>query len=109
MANIAFYIKLLPLTLFIVDTGKQVLQQTVKTRMKCYISLGSALFAKIKQSSGTETHNILEVSTCDPLEYKIDNPKLIASIPIRKSFRIVWFDALRLSQQLWSCWGGQFI
>ena len=44
---------------YIVDTGKRVLRQTVKTQMKCHLkwcSSGSALFAKI-QSSEIETHD----------------------------------------------------
>ena len=35
------------ITLFIQETPKRVLWQTVKTQMKCGISSGSALFAKI--------------------------------------------------------------
>ena len=40
------------LSLFSLDTSKQVLWQTVKTQMKCSAS-GSALFAKKKRSSDT--------------------------------------------------------
>ena len=47
-------------TLCILETSEQVLCQTVKTQMKCSISSGSALFAKIKQSSGTAIHHYLE-------------------------------------------------
>ena len=46
-----FISKIQHLTLCILETHKQVLWQTVKTKMKCgIISSGSALFAKIKQS-----------------------------------------------------------
>ena len=54
------------LTLFILETDKQVLWQTVKTLMNgndalCSISSGPAMFAKIKQSSGTEIHHLCKV------------------------------------------------
>ena len=35
--------------------------------------MGYAQFATIKPSSGTETHQNLEISTCGPLKYKVDN------------------------------------
>ena len=51
------------LTLFILDTSKQVLWQTVMTQMKCHqgITSGSAMFATIIR----DIHNI-EVLTDDP-------------------------------------------
>ena len=33
-----------------------------------------------KQPSGTEMHHVVEISTCDPLKYKMDNSILIVSI-----------------------------
>ena len=41
-----------------------------------------------KQSSGTEIHYNLEIPTCDPLKYVMDNPMLIAFICMGKSIRI---------------------
>ena len=41
-----------------------------------------------KQSSGTEVHNYLEISTCDPLKYIMDNPILIVFMGMVKSIRI---------------------
>ena len=56
--------------------------QKVKTQMKCRISgisSGSALFAKLKQSSGTEVHLNLEILTGDPLIYTMNHPKFNVS------------------------------
>ena len=35
---------------------------------------------RLKQPSGTEIHNNLEVSTCNPLKYLMGSPILIVSI-----------------------------
>ena len=62
-------------TLFILDTGKQVLLQTVKTQMKCRIRRHfirvSSVCLRLKQTSGIEICNFIEISTCDPI--KIQN------------------------------------
>ena len=42
---------------------------------------------RLKQPSGTEIHNNLETSTCNPLKYKMGNPILIVSICMGKSTR----------------------
>ena len=46
----------------------------------CSISSGSALFAKIKQSTRTEIHHFIDILTGNPLKYKIDNSILSVSI-----------------------------
>ena len=38
-----------------------------------------------KQFSGTEIHHNLEIPTCDPLKYIMDNPILIAFISMGES------------------------
>ena len=43
---------------------------------------------RLKQPSVTEIHYNSETSTCDPLNYKMDKPKLIVSICIGKYIRI---------------------
>ena len=42
------------------------------------------MFAKIKTTSGTETHHNLENSTNDPLKYAMGSPKLFVSICMGK-------------------------
>ena len=37
------------------------------------ISSGLSLFANIKKSSGTEIHHFIEILTCNPLKYKMNN------------------------------------
>ena len=49
---------------------------------------GLHCFIRLKQPSRTEIHHHLEISTCDPLKYKMGIPILISSICIRKSIRI---------------------
>ena len=63
----------MPLTPSVLDTGKRVLWQTLKTKMKCRIggiSSWSALFAEVskKQPSETEKHNFIEILTDNPLQ-----------------------------------------
>ena len=70
------------LSIFILDTGKQVLWQKVKTQMKCrsmrhFIRVCTVY--KEKKSSDTGIHRNLEISTCDPLKYKMGNSMLILS------------------------------
>ena len=38
--------------------------------------LGLHYLLRLKQTSGTDIHHNLENSTCDPLEYTMDNPIL---------------------------------
>ena len=59
------------------------------------ISSGSALFAKIKPSSGTETHYDLETSTCK--KYTMDSHLFVLSICKGKSIRIQRLGALSLN------------
>ena len=47
-----------------------------------------ALFAKNKQTSGTEIHHNLENATCDPLKYTMGHPLLIVSICMGNCIRI---------------------
>ena len=49
--------------MFILDTDKHVIWQTVKTQMKCP-DLHCLL--RLKQSSGTEILHFIEFSICDP-------------------------------------------
>ena len=58
--------------------------QIVKTQMQWCILSGSGLFAKIIQSSGTEVHDYLEVSTCDHFKYIMGNPILVVLICMGK-------------------------
>ena len=68
-----------PYTIYILDASEQVLWQTVKILMKfCimwhFISFCSCLFARQKQSSGTEMHHFIENLTSYPLKYEMDIP-----------------------------------
>ena len=71
-------------TLFILNSGKQVLWQTVKTQMKCCIRhfhcsilSKSALFAKTKNITDRNTYkSSYKISTCDPSKYIMVNPYL---------------------------------
>ena len=69
------------LTLFTLDTRKQVLWQTVKTQMKCHL-LHCLLYDK-KQSLGTLMHHNSEIFTCDSIKHKPDYP-----IHLGKSIRM---------------------
>ena len=51
------------------------------------VSAGPAMFAKINML-GTEVHNYLEISNCDPLKHIMNNPILIVFVLIGKSIRI---------------------
>ena len=67
---------------------KWVLWQIEKTQVTCSISLGSALYAWIKQPSGTEIHHNLDFSfTCDSLKYM--KRQLIVSICIGTSSELI--------------------
>ena len=67
---------------------KWVLWQIVKTQVTCSISSGSALYAWIKQPSGTEIHHNLDFSfTCDSLKYM--KRQLIVSICIGTSSELI--------------------
>ena len=51
------------LTIFILDTGKQVPKQTVKTQMKCHkVAFHQGLLCLLifKHSSGTEIHHFID-------------------------------------------------
>ena len=45
-------------------------------------------FAKIKQSSGTEVHLLLEISSCDPLIWTMNHPRLIISNQVEEFISI---------------------
>ena len=49
---------------------------------------GLHFLLRSKQSYGTEMHHYLEISTCDPFKYIMDNLFLIAFICMGKSIRI---------------------
>ena len=51
-------------------------------------NLHCLLRLSFKQPSGTNIHLGLESATCDPLNHKMGNPILIASICMGKSIRI---------------------
>ena len=73
------------ITFFVLENHKRLAWQTVQTLVKCHIafcgiSSGSALFAKINFSSGIEIYHNLEISTCNPFKYIIDDPIPIVSI-----------------------------
>ena len=42
---------------------------------------GQHCLPRLKQSSGTEIHNNLENSTCDPLKYTIGSSILVIALP----------------------------
>ena len=73
---------------FILETPKCALGQTVETQMKCSISSGSPLFARIKTTFRDKIHHYLEKSASDPLKYTMGSPILIVSIYMEKSTRI---------------------
>ena len=65
------------------DTGKQVLSQTMKIQMKCCIrrhSSGSALFSKIKIIFRDRNTSFYRNLTSNPLKNKIGSSILIVSI-----------------------------
>ena len=65
-------------TLFNLDTST--CEHTLATQIRClkmHISLGSALFAKIKTNLMIEMHQHFENFACYPLQYKMDNSILI--------------------------------
>ena len=47
--------------------------------------LGQHCLLRLKQHSGTKIHHNLEVFTCHPLKYKIDNSIFFVSICMGKS------------------------
>ena len=57
-----------------------VIWQTVKTEMKCHISLGSALFAEANSIFRERERHFLGKHNLGPVPsiYAMDNPKLIA-------------------------------
>ena len=70
------------LTLFILDTGKQVLFQTVKTQMKCCIMRHFIRVCTVCQDKnnlqGLKYIKNLEILTCKSLKYKMDKSMYIA-------------------------------
>ena len=59
--------------------------------MNCRImwhSIRSALFAKLKQSPGTDKHHFIEFLTCIPFKYKMDESTLHVSICLEESIRM---------------------
>ena len=55
-----------------------------------HASSGSTQFAKTKQPSEYEIQFYLNIITCDPLIYIMDNPILIVCICMGKSIRILY-------------------
>ena len=78
------------LTIYILETPKRVLWQTMKTQMKCSnnAAFHQGLHCLLRLNKGTEICHNLENSTCDPLKYIMGNPILIASIFVGISTRI---------------------
>ena len=80
-------------TLFILDTRKQVLRQTVKTQMKCRIRRHFIrVFTVCKDINNLQgqkfIHHYLEISNCDPLKYKMGKSICFLSTCMGKSIRM---------------------
>ena len=73
------------------ETPKGLFWQTMKVQMKRH-KCSTVFYDKIL-SSGTEVCNNLKISTCEPLEYIMNTPILLACICMGKSIRIQRINA----------------
>ena len=60
------------LIIFILDTSKQVLWQTVNALMKCHIRWHHiSLHCLLRYNQSSEIHHFIEILTGNPLKYKV--------------------------------------